>query len=85
MHTFIVYRKQKTEQYLAFGISAIFLEAFCAQTNLFWREMILKTICILKSNTRQENFHIPWSQRFFLIFLRERDQQQAAKRRQRVA
>ena len=34
----------------------IFLEAFCAQTNLFWCEMI-KTICILKSNTRQENFH----------------------------
>ena len=28
---------------------------------------------------------IPWSQRFFLIFLRERDQEQAAKRRQRVA
>ena len=28
---------------------------------------------------------LPWSQRFFLIFLRERDQQQAAKRRQRVA
>ena len=28
---------------------------------------------------------VPWSQRFFLIFLRERDQQQAAKRRQRVA
>ena len=24
--------------------------------------------------------HLPWSQRFFLIFLRERDQQQAAKR-----
>ena len=28
---------------------------------------------------------LPWSQRFFLIFLRERDQEQAAKRRQRVA
>ena len=28
---------------------------------------------------------LPWSQRFFLIFPRERDQQQAAKRRQRVA
>ena len=28
---------------------------------------------------------LPWSQRFFLIFLRKRDQQQAAKRRQRVA
>ena len=28
---------------------------------------------------------IPWSQRFFLIFLLERDQEQAAKRRQRVA
>ena len=28
MHTFIVYRKQKTEQYLAFGISAIVLEIF---------------------------------------------------------
>ena len=28
---------------------------------------------------------IPWSQRFFLILLRERDQEQAAKRRQRVA
>ena len=27
----------------------------------------------------------PWSQRFFSIFLRERDQEQAAKRRQRVA
>ena len=27
---------------------------------------------------------LPWSQRFFLIFLRERDQQQAVKRRQRV-
>ena len=30
-------------------------------------------------------FRLPWSQRFFLIFLRERDQEQAAKRRQRVA
>ena len=29
----------------------IFLEAICAQTNLFWREMK-----ILKSNTREENF-----------------------------
>ena len=29
--------------------------------------------------------YLPWSQRFFLIFLRERDQGQAAKRRQRVA
>ena len=29
--------------------------------------------------------HIPWSQRFFLIFLRERDQEEAAKRQQRVA
>ena len=28
---------------------------------------------------------LPWSQRFFLIFRRERDQEQAAKRRQRVA
>ena len=28
---------------------------------------------------------LPWSQRFFLIFLCERDQEQAAKRRQRVA
>ena len=28
---------------------------------------------------------VPWSQRFFLIFLRERDQEQTAKRRQRVA
>ena len=28
----------------------IFLEAFSAQTNLFWHEIILK------SNTRQENF-----------------------------
>ena len=28
---------------------------------------------------------LPWSQRFFLIFLRERDQEQATKRRQRVA
>ena len=28
----------------------IFLGALCAQTNLFWREMYLK------SNTRQENF-----------------------------
>ena len=27
---------------------------------------------------------IPWSQRFFLIFLCKRDQEQAAKRRQRV-
>ena len=31
------------------------------------------------------SIYLPWSQRFFLIFLRERDQQQAAKRRQRVA
>ena len=31
------------------------------------------------------SFLLPWSQRFFLIFLRERDQEQAAKRRQRVA
>ena len=28
---------------------------------------------------------LPWSQRFFMIFLRERDQEQAVKRRQRVA
>ena len=28
---------------------------------------------------------VPWSQRFFLIFLCERDEKQAAKRRQRVA
>ena len=28
---------------------------------------------------------VPWSKRFFLIFLRERDQEEAAKRRQRVA
>ena len=28
---------------------------------------------------------LPWSQRFFLIFLREKDQEQVAKRRQRVA
>ena len=28
---------------------------------------------------------LPWSQRFFLIFLRERDLEEAAKRRQRVA
>ena len=27
---------------------------------------------------------LPWSQRFFLIFLRERNQEQAAKRRQRI-
>ena len=33
----------------------IFLEALCAQTNLFWAKCRL-TICILKSNTRQENF-----------------------------
>ena len=33
----------------------IFLEAICAQTNLFWREMKIKKI-YLKSNTRQENF-----------------------------
>ena len=26
---------------------------------------------------------LPWSQRFFLIFLRERDQEEAAKRRKR--
>ena len=30
-------------------------------------------------------YFVPWSQRFFLIFLRERDQEQAAKRRQQVA
>ena len=29
--------------------------------------------------------HVPWSQRFFMIFLRERDQEQAVKWRQRVA
>ena len=28
---------------------------------------------------------LPWSQRFFLIFLSERDQEQAAKRRRRVS
>ena len=33
----------------------IFLEALCAQTNLFWREMKIKKM-YLKSNTRQENF-----------------------------
>ena len=31
------------------------------------------------------SYSISLSQRFFLIFLRERDQEQAAKRRQRVA
>ena len=33
----------------------IFLEALCAQTNLFWCEMKIKKM-YLKSNTRQENF-----------------------------
>ena len=33
----------------------------------------------------EDKVALPWSQRFFLIFLRERDQEQAAKRRQRVA
>ena len=33
----------------------IFLEALCAQTNLFWHEMKIKKM-YLKSNTRQENF-----------------------------
>ena len=33
----------------------IFLEALCAQTNLFWREIKIKKM-YLKSNTRQENF-----------------------------
>ena len=32
------------------------LEALCAQTNLFRREMKIKKM-YLKSNTRQENFH----------------------------
>ena len=32
-----------------------FLEALCAQTNLFWREMKIKKM-YQKSNTRQENF-----------------------------
>ena len=35
--------------------------------------------------TCRKKFLLPWSQRFFLIFLRKRDQQQAAKPRQRVA
>ena len=34
-----------------------FLEALCAQTNLFWREMKIKKMYV-KSNTRQENFRI---------------------------
>ena len=34
---------------------AIFLGAFCPQTNLFWREMKIKKM-YLKSNTRQETF-----------------------------
>ena len=38
-----------------------------------------------KKKGRGEGKEVPWSQRFFLIFLRERDQQQAAKQRQRVA
>ena len=33
----------------------IFFGAFCAQTNLFWREMKIKKM-YLKSNTQQENF-----------------------------
>ena len=33
----------------------IFLEALCAQTNLFWREMKIKKM-YLKCNIRQENF-----------------------------
>ena len=36
-------------------------------------------------NSRAVDFLLPWSQRFFLIILRERDQEQTAKRRQRVA
>ena len=33
----------------------------------------------------ESSYDVPWSQRFFLSFLRERDQEQAAKRRHRVA
>ena len=33
----------------------IFLEALCAQTNLFWREMKINNM-YTKSNTRQEDF-----------------------------
>ena len=36
------------------------------------------------SKRSEADFTVPWSQRFFLIFLRERDREQAAKRRQRV-
>ena len=47
--------------------------------SIFWAHLFEKGICFV------EDLLVPWSQRFFLIFLRERDQQQAAKRRQRVA
>ena len=33
----------------------IFVEALCAQTYLFWREIKIKKM-YLKSNTREENF-----------------------------
>ena len=36
-------------------------------------------------NFIKDRHKVPWSQRFFLIFFRERDQEEAAKRRQRVA
>ena len=37
------------------GGLVILLQAFCAQTNLFWFKMKINKLMIMKSNTRKEN------------------------------
>ena len=54
------------------------LHFFC---QLYGRVTLLSLTYLIEDATKE----LPWSQRFFLIFLHERDQEEAAKRRQRVA
>ena len=58
-----------------------FTIVFFQQSLDSWRAFVIFVQFILKT----VGPHVPWSQRFFLIFLCERDQEQAAKRRQGVA
>ena len=61
-------------------IPVTFERVFMSQWAAITSEISCKGMTVLSAYC-----HIPWSQRFFLIFLCERDEKQAAKRRQRVA
>ena len=60
------------------------LEKYCFLSNQYYYRS-LRYFFIFTWIAKIVCFLLPWSQRFFLIFLRERDQEEAAKRRQRVA